>query len=118
MSGTTFLVNLRLHYINSYRDRHGKWRHYFRRPRFKSVCLPGLPGSAEFMEAYQAALAGSVPRLEIGAARTKPGSVAAAVALYFQSIDFGNLGPSTQSVRRRILEGFRADYDERALKDR
>jgi hypothetical protein len=64
MNGTTFLANLRFPYINSFRDRHDKTRHYFRRPGFKSVALPGLPGSAEFMEAYQAALAGSTaPRI-------------------------------------------------------
>jgi integrase len=117
MSGTTSLANLRLPYIHSFRDRHGKTRHYFRRPGFKGAPLPGLAGSAEFMDAYQAALAGSTaPRIEIGASRTKPGSVAAAVALYFGSMAFGNLGPSTQSVRRRILERFREAYGERLFK--
>jgi integrase len=111
------LANLRLRYIHSFLDRHGKTRHYFRRPGFKGAPLPGLPGSAEFMDAYQAALAGSTaPRIEIGASRTKPGSVAAAVALYFGSMAFGNLGPSTQSVRRRILERFREAYGERLFK--
>jgi integrase len=105
------LPHLKLKYIHRFRDRHGKTRHYFRRPGFKGTALPGLPGSAEFMEAYQAALAGdTVPRIEIGASRTKPGSVAAAVTAYFQSIAFGNLAPDTQRQRRRILEHFREDY--------
>jgi hypothetical protein len=38
-------------------------RYYFRRRGFKKVALPGLPGSQEFMAAYQAALA---QRLDIG----------------------------------------------------
>jgi hypothetical protein len=62
------LPYLKLKYIHRFRDRHGKTRHYFRRPGFNGTALPGLAGSAEFMEAYQAALAGdTVPRIEIGA---------------------------------------------------
>jgi hypothetical protein len=50
--------------------RRSKIRHYFWRPPFKQIPLLGLPGSTEFMEAYQAALVGErVPRLEIGSAR-------------------------------------------------
>jgi hypothetical protein len=86
------LANLPLKFVHRYRDRHDRFRHYFRRTGFKSVRLPGLPGSPEFMAACQAALAGATaPRIEIGAGRTKPGSVAAAVAAYLGSIDFGNL---------------------------
>jgi hypothetical protein len=81
------LAQLPIKYIHAFRDRHGKTRHYFRRPGFKPV---PLPGSAEFMAAYQAALAGeSAPRIEIGAAQSKSGSVAAAVALYLGSMAFG-----------------------------
>jgi len=47
-----------LKYLQSFRDRHGKTRNYFRRPGCKTVVLPGLPGSAEFMEAYAAVLGG------------------------------------------------------------
>jgi len=45
-----------LAHINRYRDRHGKLRLYFRRPGGKNFVLPGEPGSAEFMAAYNAAL--------------------------------------------------------------
>jgi integrase len=48
-------------------------------------------------------------------ASSKPGSVAAAVALYYQSISFGSLGPATQQVRRRILDRFREDWGENRL---
>ena len=114
MNGTAFLTSLRLKFVHRFRDRHGKTRHYFRRPGCKTVALPGLPGSAEFMAAYQAALAGcSAPRLEIGAARTKPGTVAAAVAAYIGSIEFGNLADATRRDRRRILEQFRENHGEK-----
>jgi hypothetical protein len=116
MNGTGRVANLRLKFVHSVRDRHGKTRHYFRRPGFKSVRLPGLPGSAEFMAAYQASLAGGgAVRIEIGVSRSKPGSVAAAVALYYQSISFGSLGHATQQVRRRILDRFRDDWGENYL---
>jgi hypothetical protein len=59
-----------LKYLQSFRDRHGKPRHYFRRPGSKTVALPGLPGSAEFMEAYAATLGGE-PVLRIGPERRK-----------------------------------------------
>jgi len=105
------VAKLPLNFVHAVRDRRGKTRHYFRRAGFKSVRLPGLPGSAEFMAAYQGALAGeTAPRLEIGASRSEPGSVAAAVALYYQSIAFGSLSPSTKQVRRCILERFREDW--------
>jgi integrase len=68
------------------------------------------------MAAYQAALAGhSAPRLEIGAARTKPGTVAAAVALYFASIAFGNLAPCTKRTQQYILERFRECHGEKSF---
>jgi integrase len=107
------MVNLP--FVHSVTDRRGRTRHYFRRLGFKRVRLPGEPGSAEFNRAYEAAKAGgTAARVEIGASRSKPGTVAAAVALYFQSMTFGNLAARTQRDRRRILEHFReAHADDR-----
>ena len=97
-------------------DRHGRPRHYFRRSGFKQVPLPGLPGSAEFMAAYQAALAlGERQRHEIGAGRSKPGTVAAAVSGYYGSLDFANLAEGTRRERRRILEHFRAEHGDKCI---
>jgi integrase len=110
------LANLRLKFVNRFRDRHGIFRHYFRRPGYARAALPGLPGSVEFMEAYQAALGGdTAPRIEIGAARIRPGSVAAAVALYLGSMDFGALAHETKRDRRRILERFREAHGEKGF---
>jgi hypothetical protein len=47
---------LNLPYVQRFRDRHGKLRHYFRRPVCKRTPLPGAVGSKEFMLAYQEAL--------------------------------------------------------------
>jgi integrase len=51
---------LKLKYVNSYRDRLGKQRHYFRKGGIR-VPLDGVPGSAVFMEEYQALLAQHAP---------------------------------------------------------
>lgn len=45
------MAKLTLPYVNSYRDRHGRLRHYFRRGAFREA-LNGLPGSPAFMEDY------------------------------------------------------------------
>jgi integrase len=43
---------LRLKFVNSYRDKTGRTRHYFRRGAVREP-LPGIPGSAAFMEEYK-----------------------------------------------------------------
>src|SRR6266516_1855657 len=107
------MTKIRLQYINSYRDRHGKLRYYFRRSGFKKVALPGLPGSAEFMAAYQTALAAASTITEIGANRHKPGTVAATVSGYLASREYRDeLAASTKQGRRSILERFRAQYGD------
>jgi hypothetical protein len=54
------MEKIRLRYVQAFEDRYGKLRCYFRREGFKRIALPGLPYSAEFMETYEAALAGEV----------------------------------------------------------
>jgi integrase len=86
--------------------------YYLSRPGQPRVRLRGLPWSPSFMAAYEAALAG--PRTTIGAARIKPGSVAAVVAAYLDSQQaFGSKSAGTQRMRRGILERFRAAYGDR-----
>lgn len=107
------MTKLRLQFVHRFADRHGKIRHYFRRPGFKRIPLPGLPGSAEFMAAYQTALAGdAVAKVEIGADRTKPGTVAAAVVSYFNSAKFQALAAESRRTQRNILERFRAAHGD------
>lgn len=109
------MTRLELPYINSYRDRHGKLRHDFRRRGFKKVPLPGLPGSEEFMTAYQAALAGVESKLEIGAGRTKPGTVNAAVAGYYTSSAFQETSAGSKKQNRGILERFRNENGDKRI---
>jgi integrase len=103
----------RLRYVQAFVDRKtGAVFRYFRRPGYPRVRLPGLPGSLEFMTAYQAAL--DIPQHEIGVTkRSKPGSVSAVIAGYYTWHEFRALGAGTQTARRLILERFRmADGDK------
>jgi integrase len=118
MSGIqSSMTKIDLRYIQEFRDRHGKMRRYFRRPGSARVPLRGHPGSADFMEAYQAALAGhEVPRRDIGAGRSAPGSVSAAIAAYYLDSSFQHgLAPATQKMRRAILERFRAEHGDKRI---
>lgn len=106
---------LALPYVHRFRDRHGKVRHYFRRPGHKQVPLPGLPGSAEFMDAYQAALAGAREPVEVGASRTVPGTVNACIVAFYKSLAFTKNKPITRQTDRNILEAFRARHGDKRI---
>jgi integrase len=101
-------------FVHGFIDRHGKPRFYFRRPGFKRIALPGLPWSPNFMAAYEAAMTGT-PRRDLGAARSKAGTVAAAVAGYFGSAAFATGAETTRRTRRQILEKFRAEHGDKGI---
>src|SRR5262245_45257512 len=100
-------------YVQAFIDRTGKSRFYFRRAGFKSLPLPGLPWSPQFMEVYEAALSGQ--RLQIGVNRTKSGTVSAAIVAYYGDQCFLGLAPSTQRPLRGILERFRRDHGDKSI---
>lgn len=99
--GRGAIVTLR--YVHRYRDEAGNERWYYRRPSRKKVRLPA-PNSPEFLAAYQAAAA-TAP--EVGATRSMPGSLGDAISGYYQHALFKALAPSSQAMRRAILERFR-----------
>jgi integrase len=102
-------------YVHGFVDRHGRPRFYYRRDGFKQAPLPGLPWSPEFMAAYEAAMRGEGAPIEIGASRTKPGTVSAAVITYYASVAFLSLAPGTRQMRRNILERFRAEHGDKRV---
>jgi integrase len=107
-------MRIRLPYIKEYRDRHGKLRRYFHRKGYRDIALPGKPGSPEFQEAYNVALA--LARRELGAGRSRPGSISEAIAAYYQDQSFLKLADSTRGMRRRILEIVRRGIGHEPLK--
>jgi integrase len=108
------MTSIRLKYVQAFVDRKtGAVFRYFRRPGYPRIRLPGLPGSAEFNRAYEGAIHG--PVLVVGAKRTKPGTLHAAVAGYFTSLEFRTLKPGTQHQRRAILLRFDAAHGDKPI---
>jgi len=109
------VATIRLPWIKSYIDRSGTVRRYFRKPGCKAVALPGAPGSAEFMQAYQAALGAPAP---VSASREhKPGSLGALLVDYLRSPAFSNLKASSQRVYRLVLDRFGTLHGHRLVHD-
>jgi hypothetical protein len=118
------MTRIRLRFVNEFRDRHGRVRRYFRRPGCKAVPLSGLPGSAEFMADYQAALTGTrAPQKLPGEDRVIPGTVYALVSAYLDcspgsTSPFQALAAETQRTRRNILEKFREAHGGKRISHR
>jgi len=102
-------------YVHGFVDRHGKGRFYFRRRGWASVPLPALPWSPSFMAAYEVAMGAAATRPEIGASRTKLGTVNAAIISYYNSAAFQALAAETKRTRRCILERFRAEHGDKRI---
>jgi len=103
------MSKIRLKYVQRYKDRHGRWRHYFRRPGCARIALPGLPGSLEFMEAYQAALGvGPAPKHPKAGA----GTFGRLVLDYYQAAPFTNLKASSQKTYRFALDPLVKKYGQ------
>jgi hypothetical protein len=89
-------------YVKQYRDRAGTWINQYRR----AGKLFRLPNGRSFTEAWWEAyyeaerqfLAGEVR--QVGAARTKPGSIDAALAGYYRSTSFLNLAEKSRRTLR------------------
>jgi integrase len=113
MSGRT-MSKILLPYIHEYRDRHGKIRRYVRRPGLPRVPLPGTPGSAEFMSAYQAALAAPQP---IRRSKHGPGTFGFLATDYYCSPEFSNLRPNSQRIYRLVLDGLVEKHGHRLVRD-
>jgi integrase len=111
------MSRIKLQYVQAFIDRNDHVRHYFRRRGCKRVPLPGLPGSEEFMAAYQAALAGvpDTQTADIGAERTEPGTVNALVVAYYKSAEWTELNAETQRGRRPFIERFRAAHGDKRV---
>lgn len=108
-------------YVQGFLDRHGKARHYFRRPGVRAK-LPGLPYSTEFMDAYAVTRKAwerrrSAPTTMIGAERVKPGTFAALIASYYRSSEFLTLKPIAQNTYRNRIEKIREEHGDRLVAD-
>ncbi len=106
------VANLKLTYVNEYRDRTGKLRRYFRRKGKQLGPLPGEVGSEEFMTAYAAFLAE-----QPAAAKTTlhADSLAKLIVDYYGSPLFTNLKPSSRQLYRYALDPVSKAHGHRSV---
>lgn len=100
------MARIKLKHVVEDVDRHGNVRLYFRRAGQKKIRLNGIPGSNEFMAAYQMALSGKAPSPNLSSTRKKVenGSLRWLCEHYFRSSEFQRLDSRTKRVRRNILD--------------
>jgi len=110
------MARIKLQYVNEYIDRHGKVRRYVRVPGSRGVKLPGLPGSVEFMAAYQAAIATVAPPPP-SSKHVIHGSLAEITAGYFRSAAFANLSEASQQLYRRALKPVLEAHGHRLVRE-
>lgn len=92
----------------------GQRRVRFRKDGF-STYITGTPWSEDFMRAYATAIDGVKQQAStIGADRTKPGTINALIVSYYRLV-FPTLEPSTQRMRRSIIERFRRDHGDKPV---
>jgi enterobacteria phage integrase len=107
------MTMIKLQYVKEYIDKTGKVRRYLRHKGNPSIPLPGLPGSAEFMAAYEAGLESIVkPRPRHG-----DGTIGSLVLSFYQSSAFSNLAASSQQRYRIALDKFAAEDGHRLVRD-
>ena len=107
------MARMKLKYVQEFVDRHGTTRRYFRKGGCPKIALPGLPGSKEFQDAYQAALA-TVKSDTLKKAVTIPaGSVAALIRSYKTSAAYTDLKPLTRRTYDGVLRSIEAEHGHR-----
>lgn len=106
------MAKIRLKHVDTFKDRFGQVRYYFRRGKGARVPLPGAPGSKEFMAAYQLALSGAQAAQPPPGA---PGTIHALVTAYLASPVFKGRAEVTQAAYRNILERFRKAHGDKSI---
>jgi integrase len=100
---------VRLAYVHSYRDRHGRQRHYYRR-QGQRFALPGRPGEAEFMRAYEHAAATFAGVQPAHSGKPAAGTWDALAIAYYNSPAFLTLRPTSKTTYRGIIDRWRAEH--------
>lgn len=108
------MAKIELPYVQAFKDRHGRLRHYYRRPGYARLPLPGTPGSAEFMDAYRAADARTRPP-PAPEDRVQPRSINALVVEYYRSAEWRDLRDSTRRGYRNHLDRFRDAHGNKGV---
>jgi enterobacteria phage integrase len=101
------MTQIKLRYVKRYADRHNKVRYYFRRGSQKGA-LPGLPGSAEFMSAYQAFLGSE--EVQPKTIPTSERSFGRLITVFYASRKYKDVKRSSRRTYGYALEPLAAAY--------
>lgn len=107
------VAKVEIPYVQVFKDRHGKPRHYYRRKGFARVAIPGVPGSSEFMAVYASCGTPSAPVEP--RSRLQPRSINALIVEYYRSAEWANLKASTRPGYRCSLERFRESHGSKGV---
>ena len=100
-------IDIEYPYLCKDRDRHGNVRFYFRRKGHKKIPLRAGPEQRSSRPPTMRRKPETDEKAPVSPAvdpRPKPGTLRWLCTRYFSSTDFKQLDPSTQTVRRRVLE--------------
>lgn len=97
-------MRIRLKHLVEDRDRHGNARCYVRVPGKRKVRIRALPGTPEFMEEYQAAIASAAEAPLRQADEAKKGSFRHLCIRYYAGAAYKALDGSTRNWQRRALD--------------
>ncbi len=107
-------MTMNLPHVDRFKDRHDRWRYYFRRPGQPRVPLPDpIDGQEAFRAAYRAAEA-LRPTVK---PRDEEGTIGRLIHDYYASSDFRKMRASSQIVVRSSLEPFGRDHGHRMVAD-
>src|SRR4051812_40392536 len=97
-------MRVRLKYLSEDLDRHDNVRCYVRLPGKRKVRIYALPGTPEFLEEYQAAIATAAVAPMRQANESKKGSFRYLCIRYYASAAYKALDGSTRNWQRRALD--------------
>lgn len=104
--------------VSAYRDRHGKLRTRFRRTGHTTHNFRAEPFSADWWAEYQACTEGrAAPRIEPGAARIVPGTIADLISRFYRSADWQGPSAATRHSFRLVIDRFNAQLGDVAVAD-
>lgn len=101
------MARVKLKYVNSFPDRNGKMRHYFRRGKMKAIALPPIVGSKIFNEQYAECLELYGPKAAPGSRSSPAEGTLGFVIRKYRSKDnaaWANLTDGSKDVYNRELD--------------
>ncbi|MCP4695546.1 MAG: tyrosine-type recombinase/integrase [Gammaproteobacteria bacterium] len=116
------MPTIRIKYVQSFMDRHGSERLYFRRHGFPKAALRGPKGSPEFWEDYQASARGETPPGAISITDhvtvkvASPNSLRFLCQEYRKSPAFKSLDKTTRRTRAGVIERLCERKDDNGVK--